>query len=75
MGEKGEGEGEGDAGRQKEFLVALLSSGTPGITRIPLYILYAKYILCRVSQPARLRVYSMVSCWVFLHKGVPVPGT
>jgi hypothetical protein len=23
--------------------------GTPGITRIPLYILYAKYLLCRVS--------------------------
>jgi hypothetical protein len=25
-------------------------SGTPGITRILLYILYAKYLLCRVSQ-------------------------
>jgi hypothetical protein len=24
--------------------------GTPGITRILLYILYAKYLLCRVSQ-------------------------
>jgi hypothetical protein len=26
-----------------------LESGTPGITRISLFILYAKYLLCRVS--------------------------
>jgi hypothetical protein len=29
-----------------------LPSGTPGITRISLYILYAKYLLCRVSLGA-----------------------
>jgi hypothetical protein len=30
--------------------VAFLRAGTPGITRILLYILYAKFLLCRVSQ-------------------------
>jgi ABC-type uncharacterized transport system permease subunit len=38
---------------------ALNESGTPGITRILLYILYAKYLFCRVSQAWRGRKHAV----------------